>query len=577
MQNINFYTSGNIKNTKLTPIDIDVLIDTMRADLNLKSKIDKLRNGLSSEQKALIKNSLPYFCTSIFTDNIRRKENFIKTLFLSFDIDKIDELSVIRETLICDDHCYMLYVSPSGNGIRFICKLENEISTNSDYECIYKYYKNHFENLYSLQFDHTIDSSRAWYYSYDKNIFYNPECVPLPLIIKDEIKENIEIKESEGYFRPVNEGGRDKHLISYSGLLYSQGLKGDLLKNLLSDYNLKYNNPPLTETEVKKIFNSVSKYSTQQTKKEPSTIKELFQILHKILTQKDDKRIQLGINEFDIAMQGGMLGGEVLGIVGATGNFKSTLAMNSLLRHCLKKPVIYVSLEMPAYLIAMRIIMILSGLDYSTIRTNIKNGDAGFKSRLKQIETDYLNKILIINRRIHINEFPLIIKQGREFFKQEISLLCVDHCGLVQSSFKAEYDRMSDIADTLIYNSIEYDVPIISIYQSPREDLRADKLTLHSFKGSGNIENSLRYAIVLNSVNDNNFKNYDYMFNGNIVKLDEDLYKGIIRNDFSIVSSSLEKNSTGAYGKKELLLFNRRNLRMTTLTDYLKNNNFNIQ
>src|SRR5690606_25052697 len=119
-----------------------------------------------------------------------------------------------------------------------------------------------------------------------------------------------------------------------------------------------------------------------------------------------------------------------------TGGFKSTLALNIMLKHCLNSPVIYVSLEMPVYMVAMRVIQILTGLDYETIRKNIKTDNTDFKNKMQVIIKNYLDKIQFINRRIHINDIPAIISQGKEYFQKDVSLLILDHAGLIRSNYK---------------------------------------------------------------------------------------------------------------------------------------------
>lgn len=563
MQNIKVYEADIVTNSELKEISLQDVINKISSEC-YKDRILKIRNG--KEDKLL----LPYFCLSKFTNNYRRKENFQYTELIGFDLDKIENFKVIKDLLKKDPRTYILYNTTSGTGLRLICRLQEQIKSNENYEHAYGIYKKVFEKLTGIKFDKTSDTTRAWFYSYDPDIFVNENCEALSTDISGNFSDISEIPSISGkYFTPITEGARNDTLTSYAGLLKSSGISGDLLRNIVLDYNKNHCTPSLSEKEVHTIIKSIGKYETKKIIRPPATIRDIMNELYSTLTTGDERRIKTGINMFDLSMHGGMMAGEVMGIVGNTGGFKSTLALNIILKHCLNSPVIYVSLEMPVYMVAMRVIQILTGFDYETIRKNIKTDNVDFKNQIQAIIKNYLDKIQFINRRIDVGDISAIISQGKEYFQKDVSLLILDHAGLIRSNYKTEYERMSDIADSLIYRAMEHNLTVISVYQTSREDIKNRFLTLNSFKGSGNIENSLRYALVLNAVNEKNLKDIYYSQNSKLTQLDGMLYHKLIENNYSLVNVELAKNSTGAYGKKEVLLFDRKSLRMITLQDYL--------
>ena len=64
----------------------------------------------------------------------------------------------------------------------------------------------------------------------------------------------------------VSKGSRDVQLTSMAGAMRRKGMPKDIIQSALLDFNEKYCNPPLAETQVIKIANSVSRYRAQTVK-----------------------------------------------------------------------------------------------------------------------------------------------------------------------------------------------------------------------------------------------------------------------------------------------------------------------
>ncbi len=180
--------SENIKKSDLKEIKFQDILEKMRHDSDLKSTISKIRQEKNPALKRSIKASLPYFNFGKFKDNYRKNENFEQTRFLVFDIDGLTEKKLIetRNILAQSAQTYLLFVSPSGNGLKFVVRLEKPIFKADHYEMVYRYYKDMISRHLKIELDKTVDAARATFLSYDENLVYNEECTNLPIDISIE-------------------------------------------------------------------------------------------------------------------------------------------------------------------------------------------------------------------------------------------------------------------------------------------------------------------------------------------------------------------------------------------------------
>lgn len=141
----------------------------------------KVRNGNKD-----IKSSLPAFWCGDYKDNKRKNENLISTDMMIFDFDKIDEdkLKDWKDRIITKLKPLLCFISPSGNGLKVIIKLESSIKNCDDFKSTYDYYKEKF-NKKGLKADNTSDPVRLCFLSYDIDCYYNPDCLLYPLIEKE--------------------------------------------------------------------------------------------------------------------------------------------------------------------------------------------------------------------------------------------------------------------------------------------------------------------------------------------------------------------------------------------------------
>jgi hypothetical protein len=136
-----------------------------------KALIYQVRQSVDKESRNLLKKKLPAICFSgefsSRADNaITKHSGFI---CLDFDgyIDEYD-MGIARDYLCEDKHSYSVFTSPSGNGLKVIVKMPEDIENH-------KSYFNALEQYYNMpEFDKSCKNiSRVCYESYDPELFLN--------------------------------------------------------------------------------------------------------------------------------------------------------------------------------------------------------------------------------------------------------------------------------------------------------------------------------------------------------------------------------------------------------------------
>ncbi len=161
----------NIKETS-TPFirDIDFIFQRIK-DGKSKDLINKIRKSKSKEEQNKLKGELPSICFSGIFKN-RSKQGIIShTGLICLDFDKYDSIELLnidKDKLIKDKYTFALFISPSGNGLKVLVKIPNEVDNHKLYfDALEKHYNNN-------NFDSAVsDVSRVCYESFDPNIYTN--------------------------------------------------------------------------------------------------------------------------------------------------------------------------------------------------------------------------------------------------------------------------------------------------------------------------------------------------------------------------------------------------------------------
>lgn len=105
----------------------------------------------------------------------RNDEDLIQhSLLMTIDLDHLENLEEIKEMLLKDEYfdTELLFKSPSGDGLKWIIKVDLEQATHQEY---YTAVSNYLEQQYNIKVDASgKDISRACFLCYDPEAYINP-------------------------------------------------------------------------------------------------------------------------------------------------------------------------------------------------------------------------------------------------------------------------------------------------------------------------------------------------------------------------------------------------------------------
>ncbi|MEI6765059.1 MAG: BT4734/BF3469 family protein [Bacteroidota bacterium] len=177
MKKIIFSHFENIRDKTPKTITADDFINSIRTgDVNgncIKPVIERIRRTQDRDERGKLKKGLPAVTISAICQKGHKKADIISlTHFLQIDIDKIENPEAIKKVLSQDPYLYLLFVSPSGNGIKGII-----YTGERNHKDAFQALKTYFLKQYELTIDEQVkDESRLCFYSFDPDIYVNPDA-----------------------------------------------------------------------------------------------------------------------------------------------------------------------------------------------------------------------------------------------------------------------------------------------------------------------------------------------------------------------------------------------------------------
>jgi len=257
---------------KITDVDKPYHVDVTQIVERIKTGkdrviVDLLRMQPDPDIRKKIKRDLPAIC---FSGTFSRREDaaiVAHSGLIAIDFDHVDKrLPELRKRLEADPYTFMLFLSPSGDGLKLVVKIPNSVKTHGmSAAALTDYYND--EKL-----DEFKDVSRVCFSSYDPDIYFNPDSLVFTTIkeekiIKKVIRTNAPLTDSHEILARIedrfNEAGRayvdgNKHnfLVSMFGATNAFGIS---LGEAVSLVSFKYRNAA-SSVEIKdfeKIAESV--------------------------------------------------------------------------------------------------------------------------------------------------------------------------------------------------------------------------------------------------------------------------------------------------------------------------------
>lgn len=138
----------------------------------------KEKETLNDERKQK-KTELPWFNLGIF-NGIRKNDNIKESYGAVFDLDHVKDLEGTRKKLLQDTRIFAVFISPSGDGLKFIILFDKPITNKHGYRQVYMKLCKELMDKYDIDLDlSTKDVSRGTFLSYDPDIYINenPELI----------------------------------------------------------------------------------------------------------------------------------------------------------------------------------------------------------------------------------------------------------------------------------------------------------------------------------------------------------------------------------------------------------------
>jgi len=301
-------------------------------------------------------------------------------------------------------------------------------------------------------------------------------------------KDNILTKIKDG----VPEGERDDTAIKIVGVLRKAGHDKEFTATILHGWN-KGLDEPLTEAEIDKCINSGYRYEDNNLE---CDIKPVWSVSDEYKDYVNStKKINIGVNFIDTRIRG-LRPGQVLTIMGFTGNFKSSL-LQWIMRHYYKyskEPVLIFEMEMSnldMFERAMQMATDKSGKEIENIYKS--NGDAS--ALFKALKEDQ-EKFLIVDRpALSFEDMKEYLILAEKMLKEKIGLIGIDFLQLMQSMGQTSIQKMDTVAKGLKTFAKDMNVPIIAISQVTGVEDEYEKISLMDSRDSKTIAQMSDYAI----------------------------------------------------------------------------------
>ena len=269
----------NIKETQ-TPfhIPVGVVLDRIK---NGKSKelVKKIRYEKDKNKRASLKQQLAAICFS-GTFNKRNDKSILEhSGLICLDFDDYKKKSTMNEhksKIAKDKYVYSVFVSPSGNGLKVLVKIPEDIDNHTRY---FNSLEEYFDSPY---FDTTSKNiSRVCYESWDALIYINEDSevydkvkeedyvkvditsniATLPITDENKIVE-ILVKWWEKKF-PMHEGMRNQNAYTLAMAFNEYGINKSLASYILNQYEQSDFTLKEIQDTIDNAYNNTGKFKTK--------------------------------------------------------------------------------------------------------------------------------------------------------------------------------------------------------------------------------------------------------------------------------------------------------------------------
>jgi hypothetical protein len=262
----------------------------------------------------------------------------------------------------------------------------------------------------------------------------------------------------------VKEGQRDSSATSLAGLFKSKGFDESFTLELLLLLNSQ-NKPPIEATQLKKVVDSIFKYKEDDLKNIIPAW-SLYDEYKEYVTSS--KQVNIGIPIIDETIRG-IRPGQVMTIMGFTGNYKSAV-LQDILRHYSyqsKEPSLLFQLEMSRLDMFERAVQMEMHISGSDVETMFKQNDELDKQNVLELLKHQLEHVYFIDKSgLSFSDIEKYTRLAEEkVYRKKTGLIGIDFVQLMNAKGATEIQIVSEVAKEAKQFAKNMNVPVILVSQ----------------------------------------------------------------------------------------------------------------
>jgi Virulence-associated protein E/VirE N-terminal domain/Primase C terminal 2 (PriCT-2) len=182
MQKYTFSFYKTIKDTKPKEIDLTELIATIKGNKLIAELTATLRLKSTKKARTVFKiENFKAVTVSGVCKGIHSAKNLVRhNGLIQIDFDEVSDLKKLRLALMGDQYTFIMFTSPSGNGLKLFVKIDAD---KEKHLLFFIFLKQYYFDLTGLQIDSQCsDVGRLCFISHDKNIFVNEKALQVLIV-----------------------------------------------------------------------------------------------------------------------------------------------------------------------------------------------------------------------------------------------------------------------------------------------------------------------------------------------------------------------------------------------------------
>ena len=313
------------------------------------------------------------------------------------------------------------------------------------------------------------------------------------------------------------QGNRNHCAAKLIGHLLGKGNDESVVWEMIQQWNMNKNKPPLDYTELHNTFDSIRQLNQKNAKTKKETkqidITEFLDTEERIAGEYNEEYIKVPfagdlLSIMESKMNGGLLGGRMYIIGGIPSSCKTGLVNNMSDNICLNgHPVLFFSYDDGAAELRYRTFSRFSGFDIEDFN-NHRVSDSDLKAIYRNDQVGSICKLkYVVQRMIKLDEWPQIVEKIKHRHKKA-PVIIVDYLRKIKTDGN-RYDerlRVDEIMSGLTELAKTHNLPVLVISELSRESYKAgQRLGMTSYKESGNIEYEASWLGILAAVEDDGY------------------------------------------------------------------------